>query len=157
MIAMGVTFSCNVFSNNNLKVIRDYYYSVCLKDVGVMEFDEYLNNRVKSDVVEVKGYRAIIWFLKADYYINPFKKMNSFKKGKEKLEALIAKNKKNVELHFLRLTIQDNLPSFLNYNNNIKEDKDYLFNNVSNILDEDLKLRITNYLRYNSMALIKIK
>jgi hypothetical protein len=155
MITMGLMVSYNVYSTNNLKVVRDYYYSVCLKDTSVIEFEEYLNSQTNSNTVEIKGYRAIICFLKADYYVNPFKKWDSFKKGKEQLDAIISKNKRNIELRFLRLTIQDNLPSFLNYDKNIKEDKDYIFKQLHTILDEDLKQRISNYLRYNSMISIK--
>ena len=40
------------------------------------------------------------------------------------IERVIAKYPDDIELRFLRLTIQNNAPSFLNYSDNTKEDKD---------------------------------
>ena len=155
MIIVSLIVNHSSYSSNDLKVIRDYYYAVCLKENTVVEFERYLINNTDVSLIEVKGYLAVACFLRANYYVNPFKKWDSFKKGRKKLDGLISEFPNSIELRFLRLTIQDNLPSFLNYNNSIKEDKTCIYKQLHTVLDEDLKSRITNYLRHHSMASIK--
>jgi ubiquinone/menaquinone biosynthesis C-methylase UbiE len=52
----------------------------------------------------------------------PLSKYNNFKKGKTALDQLVKENSANVEIRYLRYVFQNELPSFLNYNNNIQED-----------------------------------
>ena len=74
-------------------------------------------------------------------------KYESFTKGKKQLESIIKKYPDNIELHFLRLTIQDNLPSFLGYDDNISEDKNFIKTKIKEVKnDPDLVERITAYL-----------
>ncbi|MGB0881964.1 MAG: hypothetical protein ACPGSO_03345 [Vicingaceae bacterium] len=135
-----------VFANDSDIKLRTYYYDVCLEKTSVKEFASYLAiNENKKDII-TESYRSVIWFLWADYYFNPFKKWNCFLNGKQALEALIKENNNNVELRFLRLTIQENLPKLLGYNNKIEEDKTFLNKHIHLVTDHDLLNRITNYL-----------
>lgn len=155
IIIIGLLISYNVYSNKTAINFRDYYYGVCLDETSIQEFDTYLSLYKDSKDPIVKGYQYVILFLWADFYINPIRKWRCFNKGKEKLDQLIESNSNNTELRFLRLTIQENVPSFLGYNKNIKEDKKFIYMNLSKVLDKDLKKRITYYLRNNSIANIK--
>src|SRR6185503_17381598 len=49
-------------------------------------------------------------------------KIELFKQGRMLLERAIENGNNNPELHFLRLTIQENCPRILNYYDNINED-----------------------------------
>tara|TARA_Y100000766_G_scaffold188788_1_gene162232 strand:+ start:611 stop:1081 length:471 start_codon:yes stop_codon:yes gene_type:complete len=141
-------FSLNfAFCSNSLKEIRDLYYKVNLEEKELKDFENYLLNNVKITNPELEGYKAVLWFLKARDYYNPYKKYESFTKGKKELEFILKKYPNNIELHFLRLTIQDNLPSFLGYNNNISEDEKFIKEKVKEIKnDPDLVQRIVEYL-----------
>jgi len=151
-IIMSLSISYCANPNETVKSCREYYYSVCLNETDIQDFSEYLELHKNSKELSVQGYQSVVWFLWADYYINPIQKWKCFKKGKENLEKLIVANKENVELRFLRLTIQENLPALLGYSDNKKEDKEFIFNRINNISDNDLKIKIVQYLRYNSMA-----
>jgi hypothetical protein len=83
----------------------------------------------------------------AKFYYNPWKKLNSFNSGKIQLEAAIQNEPNNIELIFLRYMIQMNSPLFLHYNNNMASDKKNLLLSINNIKDQDLKFRISNYLK----------
>ncbi len=143
-----LTFSLNsVYCSNSLKEIRDLYYKVNLEEKGLDEFENYLLKNNKTPNPELEGYKAVLWFLKARDYYNPYKKYESFTKGKKQLESVIKKYPNNIELHFLRLTIQDNLPSFLGYDDNISEDKNFIKTKIKEVKnDPDLVERITAYL-----------
>ena len=75
----------------------------------------------------VKGYIGTIYIAKARH-VPIFKKMRNFNKGTDLLETAIKEAPSDVELRFLRLTIQVNLPGFLGYNKNIDTDKNFLVN-----------------------------
>jgi len=154
IIVMSLLISHSVYSNDTAKNCRDYYYGVCLDQIAIQDFHDYLELHHSNEDNIIKGYEAVIWFLWADYYINPMQKWKCFKKGKAQLDALIEANKKSMELRFLRLTIQENVPSFLGYNQNKKEDKSFIHSQLGRVSDKDLHKRIVNYLCYNSMTKI---
>lgn len=155
IIIMGLLISHNVYSNETVLNFRNHYYGVCLNETSIHEFDTYLSLYKHTNDPTVKGYQSVIWFLWADFYINPIKKWKCFTKGVKKLDQLIKSNSSNIELRFLRLTIQENVSFFLGYNNNVEADKQFIYNGLSNILDKNLHIRITDYLCYNSMTKIK--
>ena len=62
------------------------------------------------------------------------------------LETVIASNIYNIELRFLRFAIQTNVPSFLNYDSNIEEDKNFLLVKTPGLSDVALKKMISDYL-----------
>jgi len=142
-------FSLNfAFSSNSLKEIRDLYYKVNTEDSGLDDFEKSLNKNNKMPKPELEGYKAVLWFLKAKKSFNPYKKYESFNKGKQQLELLIKKYPDNIELHFLRLTIQDHLPIFLDYNDKIEIDEIFIKAKIKELNnDSDLKSRIIEYLK----------
>ncbi len=87
----------------------------------------------------LNGYKGALLMAKSKHALNPFKKLSNFNKGKEILESALAKAYQNIELRFLRLTIQVNVPGFLGYNENINEDIEYIESNL--IFMENLELR----------------
>jgi len=139
IIIMCLLISHSIYSNETAINFRDYYYGVCLDETSIQEFDTYLSLYKDSKDPTVNGYQSVIWFLWADYYVNPLKKWKYYSKGVIKLDQLIESYPDNLELRFLRLTIQENVPKFLGYNKNLKEDKEFIYKNLTNILDKDLK------------------
>lgn len=91
----------------------------------------------------------------AKHYLNPISKLKTFNNGKKILESAIEKDKLNPELKFLRLSIQENSPSFLGYHNNIKEDKLFLIKCLPTITDDELKKIITSYLNHKKKTNLK--
>ena len=73
--------------------------------------------------------------------------MSHFKKGKEKLAEAIKADPDNVELRFLRFSVQAEAPAFLGYRDNLEEDKIILLAQSSEIKDRQLKQMILNRLR----------
>ncbi|WP_411273442.1 hypothetical protein [Daejeonella sp.] len=96
------------------------------------------------------GYRAGATMLMAKHSLNPFSKLSYFKKGKNMLEKAILAENNNVELRFLRYTIQTNIPSFLGYSSQLEKDRSFLKQSVSGVKDAELKKIIVAYLKQNS-------
>lgn len=93
------------------------------------------------------GYKACATMIMATYVINPFKKLSIFKQGKLLLEGSIAKDKKNIELRFLRFSVQTEAPQFLGYNKAMQEDKSFIIKNFAGLTDLQLKQLIISFLR----------
>lgn len=92
------------------------------------------------------GYKGGATMIMAKHAFNPFSKLSYFKKGKNMLESAIQADKNNIELLFLRYTIQTSVPSFLNYSSDRQKDKSFLLKAVGDLKDQDLKKIINAYL-----------
>lgn len=101
----------------------------------------------------LKGYTGMTYMLLAKHGFNFIARYNNFQKGKEMLEKAISEDKSNVELRFLRLSVQMNVPTFLNYSDDIEADKNFIRINYSMMKDTDLRMRITNYFNKKNIPL----
>ena len=96
------------------------------------------------------GYKGGATMLMATHVVNPFSKLSYFKNGRIALEKAIQADKNNVELRFLRYTVQTNIPSFLGYSSHLEKDRIFLKESVNRVKDNDLKKIITSYLKQKS-------
>ncbi|MDI9342237.1 MAG: hypothetical protein QM534_16805 [Sediminibacterium sp.] len=86
----------------------------------------------------IQAYHAAATMVYSKYFINPFKATQLFNTGKTLLEDLISENYDDIELHYLRYTIQLNTPIFLGYNKSIPEDRKLLSDFLKNNLESDI-------------------
>ena len=84
--------------------------------------------------------------IKAKYSFNPIAKLNQFNKGKQLIQKAFSRDTLNLEMRFIRFSIQNNLPSFLGYRDNLDQDKRFLLNNTKASKDPELQEMIFNYL-----------
>lgn len=96
-------------------------------------FNLYERLESRSDYTNViNGYYGIIEATLAEHSYNPLKKLSYFNGGKDRLEKAIANDNLNVELRYLRLIIQLNVPSLLGYSDKIEIDKNQIILNIEN-------------------------
>ncbi|QBO58890.1 hypothetical protein [Chryseobacterium salivictor] len=93
------------------------------------------------------GFLAVGKFFMAKHAFNPLKKMSYFNEGKKTMEQALKADPKNLEIRLMRLITQEKAPSILGYNQQIKEDRNFLAKEYKNTNDEDLKLYIKDYLK----------
>lgn len=115
--------------------------------------DEEQTGKLASKLESIKnpepihiGYRGAITASKARFSNNPFKKYSYCKSGLAELNAAIEKTPNDVELRYLRLVIQSNVPSFLGMNDKISEDKSKILAVWHLEKDENLKKMIAAFL-----------
>lgn len=97
------------------------------------------------------GYQAAATMMMAQYVINPFSKLSWFRKGRKLLDNTLARHPQNIELRFLRFTIQTNAPGMLGYKDEIASDKSFLLNAVGGISDAALQQSICDYLQQSKL------
>ena len=129
----------------NMITIRDLYYTAS----SSKEDSEKFKSAVKSIPTPnecIKGYVAVSYMIEAKHVFNPATKLSYFNKGKILLDNSIKIEPQNTELRFLRLGIQTNVPSFLEYNKQIEADKNFILLKYLSQTDLDLKKRIKEFM-----------
>jgi len=93
------------------------------------------------------GYLGGLQTIWAKHVFSPISKINTFKQGKKKIEQAIKKEPDNVELRFIRLSVQKNAPSFLGYKSNIYDDTEFIKKNRYQIGSETVDRNIKKLLK----------
>ncbi|MFN3444461.1 MAG: hypothetical protein ACK44D_01865 [Bacteroidia bacterium] len=137
------------FTTANLSIteVRNVYEKAIYSQQIAVDLIDKLNASNNNTFL---GYKGAVTMIMAKHVFSPYKKLNYFKNGKEILEQAILKEPLNIELRFLRFSIQSNSPKFLDYHSNLFSDKSFLLKEVKTINDTDLKQRITKFLLNNN-------
>lgn len=92
------------------------------------------------------GYLGAFQTIWANHTVSPISKLTTFNKGKRNIEKAIKNSPENVELRFVRYSIQKNCPSFLGYRKSLEEDKAFLLRHKAAIKSKKLRLMVDNIL-----------
>lgn len=130
---------------DTLLSIRAMYHSAIDSEASAVKLDAYLKN-LPSDNAMVLGYTGANKMLLAKYAILPSQKYALFSEGRQKLDKAIAADPANLELRYIRYSIQLNSPGFLGYNKDIKTDRAALISGAAAIADHELKVKIISFL-----------
>jgi hypothetical protein len=93
-----------------------------------------------------KGYMGAGKMLLAKFAFSPISKFNLFTEGKLLLDGSIKIASNEIELRYLRYSIQLNCPAFLNYDGNKNEDRSFILKQLPSLKDKDLKTRILTFM-----------
>lgn len=102
---------------NYKKLVSDK--ALCEKFISELE-------KTKDNSARHLAYLGSLQTIWAHHVFSPISKLNTFNKGKKNIEQAIKKEPENVELRFVRLSVQKNAPSFLGYKSNVKEDAEFI-------------------------------
>ncbi|MCO5949859.1 hypothetical protein [Mucilaginibacter flavidus] len=130
----------------DIGTIRKLYHSAANVKQDALHLNQLMlgvDNTAPPVLVCYKGANEMI---QAKYALNPIVKLTKFNKGKALLIKAIGRDTLNLEMRFIRYSIQSNLPAFLNYNDELDADKRFLVDNTKNNRDPELREIIYNYL-----------
>jgi hypothetical protein len=128
----------------DLSTCRKLYLSAASEKSKAEELMNLTANPRGDDLVT--GYQGAVRMVMARYYFNPITKWKSFSRGRDMLESAVESQPDNPELRYLRLSIQENAPSFLGYHQHQEEDKSFLNRELTRIQDAELRQMIFDYL-----------
>lgn len=146
VLLLVMATSMSNFNETDVSALRKLYYEAAENKVAAKKLSAMLIKVSNNSEAILIGYKGAAEMMEAKYAFNPVTKLSKFNRGKNYLEKAIKKDIKDVELRFIRFSIQTNLPSFLGYNDHIKTDKILLFNAVQTLADQQLKNNIIEYL-----------
>ena len=140
------SFFCILFLvNPSITEIRKLYKKASLSKVNAEAFHSKFENIANTDDKILVAYKAASLTLMAKYAKGIKNKKIFFRDGALLLESLIAKYPKDIELRFIRLTIQENAPKIVKYKKNISEDKSLIVNGLNSLKNTALKTYIKSY------------
>ena len=136
----------------DLKEIRTLFNTAHLEKEDCLKLIQLTEN-VNEAVIQ--GYHAAAIMVSSKYLINPFKISNVFNQGKALLEDVISENFAEVEIRFLRYTIQLNTPKFIGYYKSIEGDRDVLVKYILKNKDSELTNHMMVFLENTKDEILK--
>jgi len=121
-------------------------YATAVKDKKLFAANLKILENAANSATE-KGYLAAYEILWAKHMGNPFTKLGQFKKGKKLLESVIMKYPDNIDLRFIRWSVQTHAPSFLSYSKDRLRDKEFLVRNLYKLPSPGGRKVIYTYLK----------
>lgn len=92
------------------------------------------------------GYKGAVMAEMAKHSKDASQKLKFFKEGRKKLDQAILNDIENIELRFLRLSIQLHTPDVLHYNGDIANDEKFIQENLDKIKNQELKKSIAEFM-----------
>lgn len=145
VLLMFTTGKMNV-EEIEIVALRKLYYEAAESKSAAIKLTSTLSKVNDQSKALLICYKGAAQMMEAKYAFSPITKFSKFSKGKLAIEKAIIKDPKEIEIRFIRFSIQTNLPFFLGYNESIKIDKEMLISSINKIEDENLKRNVVNYL-----------
>jgi hypothetical protein len=131
--------------------MRELFLVINTNEAAIISLRSLALQSKETEASVKTAYYAAAEMARAKYLLSPAAKLKTFKSGKKILELCLAKDSMNVEVRYIRYTIQTNAPSFLGYNQNIQNDKLFLVDHLPSLkkTDSELFTAIYVYLIYS--------
>ena len=136
----------NYVFSQDVKHLRKLYLTSYNNKSTCDSLSSYLNLFDKKNNT-IDAYIGANNLLISKFSKNIVKKFKYFEEGKKLIEQAIKNDPKNIEIIFIRYLNQINSPWFLNYNQNLGEDRDFLIKNFNLINDPYFKNVIQKILK----------
>lgn len=137
------SFIYGSFQTPSLSEVRQLYLNSAEEEAAAKELLKL--SKANDDTAVILGYKGAAEMMLAKHVFNPLSKMSHFNKGKKAFSKAIETEPANVELRFLRFSVQSETPDFLGYKDNLEEDKKILFLNIDAMKDRELKMMILQF------------
>lgn len=148
----------NMTNTVDVLQLRNLYYQAYENEAASDEFFKVMKRMENTSDPLMLGYQGMSHLLQAKFSYNPYIKLASFRKGKELLDRAAALAPRDLEIRFLRFSVQTNAPKFLGYTGHIESDKALILKAWKTSTDSDLKKRVkefmlkSNYCTYNERS-----
>jgi hypothetical protein len=131
----------------NEKEARKKYFEAIGNERKIEKLVKELRD-IKNPSALLLAYRAACESMLAQFSWNPYTKLAQVNKSFDLFEKAIKDDFENVEIRFLRFSVQHNVPDFLRKNREFEEDKDVLVDNFKNAdFDIEFAQFIIGYLK----------
>lgn len=111
------------------------------------ELEKIINTNYDHSITTL-AYKSRCETMMAEHVYLTTTKLAYFNKGKDKIKECIQKQPENLEIRYSTLLVQANIPSFLNYNDQINNDLNFLIDhNKKYSLQPEWKLNFIDNLQ----------
>lgn len=132
LISFSFLFLSFLLNGQDIDHVRKLYLDAGDDRNKTIEFRNFFDQSYPEDKAIFIAYHGTALTMMADLVKGNMNKYKVFVEGRDLLEKAILKNPESIEIRYLRFAIQTNIPRILGYNN-IKEDTNYLVENINNL------------------------
>jgi hypothetical protein len=108
--------------SGDLPDIRKEYYVAVNDEKAAEKFYAKLKNAKSADPV-IMAYYGSAQAIRARHANNPYNKLAYLRSGMKTLNEAVAKSPENLEIRYLRFSLQHYVPSFLGYSKHLDADR----------------------------------
>jgi hypothetical protein len=142
-----ITLFVSIVGNaQDLKDIRSEYPKAVQNAEITTQLDGELAKVNSSNKPVLLAYKGAVSTLKAKFAKSRSDKKEFFKEGVSLIESAVKADPSNVEIRYIRISVQENSPRFLGYHKNIDEDKEFILKNFKAISSTDLKELVKDFI-----------
>lgn len=145
VILFSLLFTSLLNAQTDIETLRKSYYKVDTDSIACYKLYKKVSTEKFSDNLS-NGYKGAVICAMAGHSKKKEEKLKLFNEGKKLLEDAVKKDSSNVELRFLRLTIQSGSPKALGYNKKISTDKDFIIQHLDSVKNTTVKKHIIQYM-----------
>ncbi|WP_207428152.1 hypothetical protein [Pedobacter sp. SYSU D00535] len=106
----------------SLKQVRQQYYQAVTSEEVADRLHSELKQQKLTDPV-LLAYFGATQSVRAKHAINPYNKVSFLKSGLRTLQTAVSRSPENLEIRFLRFSLEHYLPSFLGMSKNLTADR----------------------------------
>ena len=117
---------------NNLDQIRKTYLESAKSEENIQKLISKCEDYNSKNDSIIYAYRTVADLMLIKYKYNPFYKLKLFTEYSRKLDLIVKNNFNNIEIRFLRYCVQKRTPRFLDYNDNLELDYQFIIQNIEN-------------------------
>ena len=129
----------------DLNAIRSAYPKAVESAEITAQLDGELAKVNSSNKPVLLAYKGAVSTLKAKFAKSRSDKKEFFKEGVSLIESAVKADPSNVEIRYIRMSVQENSPRFLGYHKNIAEDKEFILKDYKTISSSDLKKLVKDF------------
>lgn len=153
---LSIFLSVSFFFGLTLSELRTDFENASKSASNVSVLYNKLND-YSGDNQTIISYKGASKILKARYTKDKETKKKYFTDGANLINNSIKKDPKDVENRLVRLIIQENIPKFIKYNQNIQEDKAFIVENY-NSAPKEVQTLVKSYAKkYNTFTAQQLK
>jgi hypothetical protein len=123
-------YMCYAGGDLDVNYLREEYYR-CVDDAARTDALHERLVSMRSEKAVVIGFIGALEALKAKHAWNPYRKMEYLARASTTLEKAIMADPGNIEIRFLRYTVEYFVPAFLGYSKHLKEDKSVIIQQIT--------------------------
>ena len=129
LIFVCLIYTLLVHANGSIELARKEFKKAVYSAKVNNEVYQVLVSDKKQDPL-TQAYVAYFTALKARHVVNPYEKMRFVRSFDQAIKKAVALAPNNLEIRFLRFSVQEQLPTFLGYSKEIEVDKKMILQQI---------------------------
>lgn len=147
MIFLIIIIPSLITHAQSLEEVRIAFHQAVLNPEKSSDFYALMHH-VESNESTMLAYQAVSEALLAQEYWSPFKKLTQIRKYNDQIQDVVANDPDNIEIRFLRLAIEYNLPAIIGMSVHMKEDMERIIQNLPAIADMGVDTQFAHFILY---------